>query len=127
MGALVALFGVTCSDGSLTGPRSSKGGLSRVGFAPVFTQAASDIFQNLEAFGYEVNNVHVVLTHANGHSAKDTVVVVAPGQDSVAIQMSVNLDATQEDLSAAIELRDDNTILFTGTQKISAKVGSTTP
>ncbi|HEU4995389.1 MAG TPA: hypothetical protein VFT29_11250 [Gemmatimonadaceae bacterium] len=101
--------------------------LSRIGFSPAFSQAATEIFRNLEAFGYEVNNVHVVLTHANGHAAKDTVVIVAPGQDSVAIQMAVNLDGLQEELSAAIELRDDNTTLFSGTQKISAKVGSTPP
>ena len=124
-GSLVLLAGLTCTDGGLTGPRSNGGVFARLGFAPAFTRAATEIFQNLEAFGYEVNNVHVHLKHANGSIAKDTIVAIGAGQDSVVIQLNVSLNSLQEDLEAGIELRDDDVVLFSGTQTVTAKVGGT--
>jgi len=84
---------------------------------------SGEIFQNLEAFGFEVNNVHLHLEHTNGTTAKDTIVAIASGQDSVVIQMAVTLSGSQETLNANIELRDDNTVLFSGTQTVTARVG----
>ena len=125
-GAAVVLAGVTCTDNSLTGPHSGRGGLSRFGFVPAFSRAATEIFQNLEAFGFQVNNVHLHLNHASGQTAKDTVVVVGPSQDSVVIELTVPLDASAEQLSANIELRDGSTVLFSGTENIAAKTGAVT-
>jgi hypothetical protein len=128
-GALFLFAGVTCADSTPTGPRSGLGGLTHLGFVPAFSRAATEIFRNLEAFGFEVDNVHLHLNHASGETAKDTIVVVSPGQDSVVIELSVSLDASQEQLDANIELRDGETVLFSGTQTIAAKTGaiSTTP
>ena len=119
----MAFAGVTCTDGGPTGP-SARNALARLGFAPAFSKEAAAIFQSLEEFGFAVNNVHVLLAHANGSTAKDTTIVITTGQDSVVIQMGVNLNVSPEDLLANIELRDDNTVLFSGTQKITAKTGT---
>jgi hypothetical protein len=126
---LLLVAGVTCTDNSPTGPRSGHGGLTHLGFVPAFSQAATEIFRNLEAFGFEVDNVHLHLTHASGATAKDTTIAVSPGQDSVVIELVVPLDASQEQLDANIELRDGTTVLFSGTQAIAAKTGgiATTP
>lgn len=123
-GVVILLVGVTCRDGGVTGPMS-RGGVTRLGFLPALSRAAVEIFQNLESFGFEVNNVRVHLKHANGTTAKDTIVAVGSSQDSVVIQMGVALEGAQETLDANIELRDDNVVLFSGTQKVTAKSGST--
>jgi len=49
-GTLVLLASVTCSDGALTGPRA-RDLLARLGFAPAFSKAASEIFSSLQTFG----------------------------------------------------------------------------
>ena len=121
-GTLVLLASVTCSDGALTGPRA-RDLLARLGFAPAFSKAASEIFSSLQTFGLEVNNIRVHLEHSNGQTAKDTIIAITPGQDSVVIEMAVRLDGSAELLNALIELRDDNVVLFSGTQIIAARAG----
>lgn len=86
------------------------------------------MFQNLQAFGFEIDNVRLLLQHANGTTAKDTTVTFAPGDTVVVIQLSVNLDASTEQLKANIELRDGQSVLFSGTQSITASTsGVNTP
>ncbi|MEX2154581.1 MAG: Ig-like domain-containing protein [Gemmatimonadaceae bacterium] len=94
-----------------------------VGLAPSFSDAAADIYRNLVAFQLEVNNLHVVLRYANGEIAVDTTVAVAAGQDSVVLQLSVPLTGAQEVLTASIELRDGDQVLFSGTQNITVTAG----
>lgn len=127
LGALgAALAGITCADLS-TGPGSG-GRSARLEFLPAFTPAAIQAFQNLEAFGFGVNNVRLRLLRADGSLAKDTVVTLAEGQDSVVIQIDVQVNGPQETFTANIELRDGETVLFSGTQSIPAsRGGSTTP
>lgn len=121
-GALLLLAGVTCTD-SPTGPRSGRGGSALIGFAPVFSQAAAEIYRSLVNFGLAVNNIHVRLEHANGTTAKDSVVILSGGQDSVVIELSVTLNSSTELLGAKIELRDGTTVLFSGTEDINARAG----
>jgi hypothetical protein len=118
--ALIA--GATCADSSLTGPVSS-GLRAFVGLAPAFTKAAADIYRGLVAFQLEIDNIHVKLKHANGTIAKDTVVALAAGADSVAIELQVQLETAEELMEAFIELRDGDQVLFSGNQQVRARRG----
>ncbi|HYC50639.1 MAG TPA: hypothetical protein VEB19_05950, partial [Gemmatimonadaceae bacterium] len=122
--AAVALFaGATCADNSLTGPGTS-GLRAFIGLAPAFTKAAADIFKGLVAFQLEVDNIHVLLKHQDGAVAKDTVIALGAGQDSVAIELLVELDVPEALLDAHIELRDGEEVLFSGVQQVRARRGS---
>ena len=116
---VVASAGITCTDS--TGPKNGLRAL--VGFAPVLSTAATDVYRNLASFELAITNVRVRLERANGDIASDTVIAVVPGQDSVVLQVSVELEGTQEAFEARVELRDGDLVLFSGTQTITARVG----
>ena len=121
--AVVALLaGATCADNSITGPGGS--GLRAVlGFVPALTKAAADIFKGLAAFQLEVDNIHLVLKYPGGAIAKDTVISLSAGADSIAIEASIALEESEALLDAYIDLRDGTQVLFSGHQQVRARRG----
>jgi hypothetical protein len=125
IGALAVASSLTCTEAS-TAP--GKSGLRAVvGFSPVFSKAAEEVYRTLAAFDLNVNNVRVVLERENGEIALDTVIAVTPDQDSVVLQVSVELEGTQETLDASIDLRAGTLVLFSGTQTVTVRIGIPAP
>ncbi|MDB4905524.1 MAG: Ig domain protein group 1 domain protein [Gemmatimonadetes bacterium] len=120
--AILAVGLVTCSD-SPAAP--GKGGAAHLALRPTFSREAAAAWNSMASFGLAVNNVHVVLRDAAGNILKDVVVVFPEGADEISLELEVSLSAPEQQLSANIELRDaSGTVLFSGTQLITAKVGS---
>ena len=115
-GAL-ALAVVTCSD-TLTGPRRFPA--ARVALAPSFSTDARRIMGRLSDFALDVNTVHLVLVRPPSEILKDTTVAFPAGVDTLAIELEVDLTAAEEELQAQVELRDNDILLFSGTQTVLA-------
>ena len=119
LGALLVFGGLTCTDS--TGLRS---GRAVVTLAPVFSDAAAAIYSNAVAAGLAINNVRLKLTRADGSTAKDTTIAIAAGQDSVVIELEVEVNGNSETLRARIDLRDGTIVLFSGSQNVVAIAGA---
>jgi len=122
-GALAIAAGVTCADGRLTGPAGSTL-RAAVALVPSFSRAAAEVYRNLAAFQFTMNNVRVRLVRGNETVVVDTVVAISPGQEILVVELSVRLEKSPEVFLAKIELRDDDQVLFSGTQTITARAGS---
>ncbi|MDE3052955.1 MAG: Ig-like domain-containing protein [Gemmatimonadota bacterium] len=107
-----------------TGPGHGRGGPISLRLAPSFSAATAAAYDGLGAFGLTVDNVHIHIDHPPA-PAFDTVVVVAPGADSITLDLPVVLNSPTEVLNVQIELRDGTQVLFSGTQTVTASVGST--
>ncbi|MDB4905525.1 MAG: Ig domain protein group 1 domain protein [Gemmatimonadetes bacterium] len=119
--ALLFLGLVTCSDSPVA---PGKGGAAHLALRPTFSREASAAWQSLASFGLAVDSVHIVLRDPAGVVLKDTTVVFPAGADEISLELSVSLNVPEEVLTANIELKGGNTVLFTGTQNIVAHVGN---
>ncbi len=120
--ALLVLSGVTCTD-SPTAPKHS-GGMAVLNVVPAFSLLAQRTIQDLGNFGLTVNNIHIHIDHPPA-APFDTVVSIPAGADSITLNLSVILNAPTEVLNVQIELRDGTTVLYSGTQTVTAAVGAT--
>jgi hypothetical protein len=68
-----------------------------------------------------VNNVRVALVRPPSDTLRDTVIAVAPGQSAVAIDLTVSIRGSEEVLEAGIQLRNGNSILYSGTLSVTAR------
>jgi hypothetical protein len=121
LAALCVAAGVTCSDRNATSP--SSGLLSRIGFAPALTAAATEIYRNLVAFGLDLDDVRLQLKRQNGEIVKDTIIALGAEQDEVRIELTIQLRSAEEHLLAVVELRGGTEVLFAGSQEIIARPG----
>lgn len=119
---LLALSGVTCSDGP-TAP-NGRGGPAVLSVAPEFSAAGIRSFRALGAFGLLVDNIHIHIDHPP--APYDTVVTVPAGADSVAMKLRVTLNTNPEELTLELELRHGTEVLYRGTMVVTAKVGAST-
>ena len=119
----IALAVVTCSD-ALTGPRRYPA--ARIALAPSFSTDARRIMGRLSDFALDVNTVHLVIVRPPSEILKDTTVAFPAGVDTLSIELDVDLKAAEETLQAQVELRDNDILLFSGTQTVLAKRGQTT-
>jgi fibronectin-binding autotransporter adhesin len=114
----VLLAGVTCTEG--TGPIRNR---VSVALAPSFSQAALSAWSNVVSSGLSVDNIHIQLDHADGSTAKDTVVAYA-GEDSLVIEIEVEIKGSNETLGALVEMRDGTLVLFSGENNVLAVAGA---
>jgi hypothetical protein len=121
LSAVTMLAGITCTDQS-TGPQRFA---AVVGFAPSFRSEVVEIVGVLARLSVTLDNVHVVLEHSDGTPAADTVVTLT--SDSAVIDINVNLTGGSEVLDAAIDIRSGTTVMFSGTQKVTAIAGALPP
>ncbi|MCU1677086.1 MAG: hypothetical protein JWM93_1844, partial [Frankiales bacterium] len=61
--------------------------------SPSFSAEAARIYSGLAAFGFEVTEVHIVLTGPDG-SKKDTVIAFPASQDQITIEIPVPSSGT---------------------------------
>lgn len=122
--ASICAVALTCTEGPI-GLGESR--LTSLGLAPAFSERAASIYRDLAAFQLNVNNVRLRLERGDGDTAADTTVLLAAGDDSVAIEVSVRITGSSEELLANVELRDGNTVLFSGKQMVVARIGEFNP
>jgi hypothetical protein len=122
--ALVMCSGVSvaCSD-FLFGARP--GGVAHIALAPHFGVREAAIYSELDRFNLGVQTIRIVLTRPNStDTLADTTVTIQPGQLEIAVQLHVELQQTQEELTAAMEMYSGTVLVFSGTTTVIAKVGS---
>ncbi|HUX32726.1 MAG TPA: Ig-like domain-containing protein, partial [Gemmatimonadaceae bacterium] len=120
---LLILSSITCTDGP-TAPRSA-GGPTVLSILPSFSVAGQQTMRDLGAFGLTVDNIHIHIDHPPAEPF-DMVVAVPAGADVVTLNLPVLLNAPTEQLNVHIELRQGPTVLYSGTQTVTASVGATT-
>ncbi|MEP6731036.1 MAG: Ig-like domain-containing protein [bacterium] len=121
----LAIAAITCTD-SPTGPgaKGSTAGVTRVEMAPSFSPEAARIYAGLTRFGFDISEVHIVLT-AQDSSAKDTTIAFPANQDQITIEIPVPPSTVDQAFTALIELRNDqHVVLFSGTQVVFARSSS---
>lgn len=106
---------------------SGHGRIANVAIVPQMSLADQEIFGSLNTFALNVDNVHVTLFQsATETMLADTVVQFSVTASQIAIQVAVHLDSAQENLSASIQLRGGPTVLFAGSEIVTARVGQST-
>jgi Big-like domain-containing protein len=118
----LALGAISCSD-RMT---SAHDRLARLAIVPQLSTNDRAIVQSLSAFALDIDNVHVAVFRPNADAmVVDTVVAFPSAASEISIQIPIELQQPEEQLSAAIELRAGTTTLFSGTQTVVARVGQT--
>jgi len=120
---IVAAVSVSCSD-ALFGRRAETG-FASIAIAPQFTRENATIYRSLKDFALQVNNFRVVLKRATTtDTLKDTTVVVNPGDTAVVVEMQVPIKPPQELLTAVLEIRSGDILVFSGSINIVAEGGA---
>ena len=94
-----------------------------LGIMPAMSDSASAVLGEIGAFGLELNNVRVALTRDDGSLLYDSTIAIAPGQDSIVLELSVPLSQAREFVSAHVELRDSALVVFSGSESVELRRG----
>ena len=117
----MAVLSVACGD-LLT---NAKGGFARLQIVPRFTEHDAAIYASLREFSLEVQSIRVVLTRPNTtDTLADTTVILTEGQDEVAIELRVQLNANEELLNATMQMFSGAVLVFEGTTTVRARIGA---
>src|SRR4051812_32542020 len=107
----LVLSGASCSDRVTSGSDR----VARIAIIPELSAADQGIFRSLSSFALAIDNVHIVIFRPATETALvDTTVQFPVTSSQIAISIPVRLDATEETLSAFIELRSATIVLFSG-------------
>ncbi|HEX4469409.1 MAG TPA: Ig-like domain-containing protein, partial [Gemmatimonadaceae bacterium] len=123
---LLGIVAVSCSDS----PTSLNRTALHVALLPQFSARAQAIYKSLSAFAVTLDNVHVVVRveasgDALGPVLKDTTIAFPATADQVTIDLELDIQGTQQNVVATVELREGTTAYFSGTQDFAAKQGQT--
>jgi hypothetical protein len=108
----------TCSDthstplAPATGPDVS--GVARLGFQPVFSQAAAAAFANLADFNIDFDHVRVSVIRPPSETVKDTLVAFRPGQAAITLDLTVPVRVPGEVFKVTIDYVTTQTVVFHG-------------
>ena len=94
-----------------------------LGIMPSMSDEATRVFERIDDFGMQLNNVRVELTRLDGSSVYDTTVAIAAGQDSIVLELEVPLTESRELISARVELRDSTLVVFEGSESVELRRG----
>src|SRR5436190_17893276 len=113
----------SCSDRVTSG----RDRIAQIAIIPELSLSEQSVFRSLSSFALAVDNVHIVMVRpATATVLVDTTVQFSVTSNQIAISIAVQLDASEETLSAAIELKSGTTALFSGSQSVTARAGQTT-
>ena len=118
----LAVVAITCTDAP-TGPRAQRSGFTgaRLSLAPGFSSSALRAYGALEAMGVTVTQVRIRLRTVDGALARDTTIQFG-AQDTLHLQLPVEIQGTEQTFSALIELLDaTGLVLFSQTQTVVAR------
>ena len=119
MAGALLLFVTACAD---FGPRGASA--ASVVVVPAYSRESVALFQSAAASGLVIDNARLRLTRLTGEAARDVTVPIAPGQDSLVINMVVPITGSQELFTALLELRQGEQVLFSGTALVLAIAGA---
>ncbi|MEO6525967.1 MAG: hypothetical protein ABIP93_05035, partial [Gemmatimonadaceae bacterium] len=125
---------ITCTDAP-TGPSrddATARTAARIALTPSFSADAARAYRRLTEFGFDVTNVRIRLTAADGSVAKDTVFSFPITQDTLHMDLTVRMQGSEQTFTALIELRDVRSVVFfSGTRLVIARAnglpGATPP
>lgn len=125
VGLIGALFIVSCSD-ALWGNGGRR--LARVSVQPRFPEREASIYATLKAFNLSVTTLQVALVRPG---TTDTVaqktVSVDEGQDEIVVELTAEIEGSEETLVAQLEMRSGEILLFSGSVEVLVRVaGSAT-
>jgi alpha-tubulin suppressor-like RCC1 family protein len=131
---LAALAVATCSDSpsgplraNTSGSPSAGTARGRVGFAPVFSAAASSAYARLSSFGVSYDNVHIVIVRPPSDTVKDTVVVFTPASTELTIDLDVPVRIDNEAFTGVIDYRAGLALVFHGEARVQAHPAGQSP
>jgi adhesin/invasin len=117
-----AVAAITCTDAPTAPASGSSRTSARIALAPSFGTEAARAYRALTQFGFEITNVRIRLTAADGALSKDTVISFPSAQDTLHVDLSVQVQGSEQTFVALIELRDaNNVVLFSGTKLVIAR------
>ena len=103
-------------------PSSPSGGRRALSITPRFSQSATLAAATMAHAGVAYNSVHIFITRPASNPAeilKDTTLVFGPASPEITLELS--LDAfPSEELEAAVEFKQDNTVMFSGKATVKA-------
>ena len=124
VGVLALAVAITCTDAP-TAPSASRDSAARIGLSPSFSADAARAYGALSLLGFDVTSVRVRLTAADGRVATDTIIPFPTAQDTLVLDLSVQVRGNEESFTALLELRDaTGIVLFSGTHLVTARVGA---
>jgi hypothetical protein len=112
----------TCTD--FTGPRAGHG--VRVPIVPTFSQAATLAKALYTATGIEFDRVRIVITRNEAELLKDTTVAFSPTSTDLTLPLFVTANPG-ETVTATIEYRNADIVLYSGTQSVVTVAIGTAP
>ena len=112
--ALGAAALVSCVDG--TAPAGRRSSLAIV---PRFSESASLASATLAQAGLTYNSVRIVIVRPATDTLKDTTIAFSPSSADLTLELSLAA-VPAEALIAAVEFKQDNTVIFTGSANVTA-------
>ena len=121
---LLAVATITCSES----PSSVHRAAASLAIVPQFSPQAQAIYRNLAAFAVTLDNVHIVVRAAPvgdalGSVLKDTTVAFPATADQISIEIELQIEGSQQNVVATVDLQAGTTTYFEGTQDFVAKLG----
>lgn len=117
----LALAVVTCADAPTARSASHA---ARIAIAPSFSAAAARAYGALGTLGFEITAVRIRLTADDGRVAADTTLPFPATQDTLRLELVVELRGGEGRFTALIELRDaTGLVLFSGARAVTARSG----
>ena len=120
----VATLSLAVAAASCTSPTETSPGLyAYLGILPSLSQDAIEVYRGIDDFGFRVNNVRVAITRQDGSLMYDSTIAVAPGQDSLVLELLVPMRVSNELVAAVVELRDSSLVVFSGMEPVELRQG----
>ena len=127
---LVGAIGVAMCVDSPTSPRSRNPQPANFAFAPQWESSAHQAVMALAADGLPLDRVRIVIVRPVHDTLKDTTVVMHAGDPPITLELTVKA-VPEEQLSAGMQFKSGETILFEGTAAVvahlAAAAASSTP
>jgi hypothetical protein len=111
-------------------PTSAHRATLHIALAPQFSPQQRAIYQRLDAFGVTLDNVHVVVRlepvgEEAGRVLKDTTIDFPSSATQITIGLDLELQGSEQEVAATVDLRQETTTFFSGSQDFLAQVGET--
>lgn len=117
--ALLALAAITCTDGP-SAPSGSSGRSAAIGFAPVFSQAATRTAALLGQFGISYDHVRIVIVRPPVDTVRDTTIAFTTGDAAMNLDLTVQVEKDGELFDASIDYIGASGVVFHGHGEVRA-------
>ena len=117
---IAAALSLSCSDVMLRGS-----GMARVVVEPTFTRQDGEILRSLRAFNLGVTTLRVVLRRPNQEEIlAEQTIAVEEHQTEIVVALDVQINGTQELLTASVQMFSGDVLVFSGSVDVLARAGA---